>query len=54
MSNAIFKGINFEEIKEKYVGKGYGEFKGDLAEIVANEVGMVQENFKKFSYFFAK
>ena len=36
-------------IVEKYEGKGYGDFKSDLAEIVANEVGMVQE---KFNYWF--
>ena len=45
---SVITGLSFDEIKEKYLGKGYGEFKGDLAEIVANEVGMVQENFKKW------
>ena len=45
---SVITGLTFDEIKEKYLGKGYGEFKGDLAEIVANEVGMVQENFKKW------
>ena len=45
---SVITGLSFDEIKEKYVGKGYGDFKGDLAEIVANEVGMVQENFKKW------
>ena len=43
------EGLSFDDIKAKYEGKGYGDFKSDLAEIVANEVGMVQE---KFNYWF--
>lgn len=39
---------SFDEITKKYEGKGYGEFKGDLADIVADELGRVQENFKKW------
>ncbi len=43
---SVITGLSFEEIKDKYIGKGYGDFKTDLAEIVATEVGMVQEKFK--------
>ncbi|MDD3383020.1 MAG: tryptophan--tRNA ligase, partial [Bacilli bacterium] len=28
-----------------YLGKGYGDFKGDLAEIVANEIQKVQDRY---------
>ena len=45
---SVITGLSFDEITEKYKGKGYGDFKGDLAEIVANEVGMVQEAFNKW------
>lgn len=36
-------GISFSEIEEKYAGLGYGSFKGDLAEIVGNEVEKIQQ-----------
>ncbi len=45
---SVITGLSFDEIKDKYVGKGYGEFKGDLAEIVAEEVGKVQTEFNKW------
>lgn len=38
---------SYQEIEKKYEGKGYGDFKSDLAEIVAKEVGDVQERFNK-------
>lgn len=45
---SVITGLTFDEIKNKYFGKGYGEFKSDLADIVANEVGMVQERFNQW------
>ena len=45
---SVITELSFDEITAKYQGKGYGEFKGDLAEIVANEVGKVQESFNKW------
>lgn len=45
---SVITGLSFDEIRDKYLGKGYGEFKSDLAEIVAEEVGMVQEKFKQW------
>lgn len=42
---SVISGKTYEEIEELYKGKGYGDFKGDLAEIVAEEVGRVQEKF---------
>lgn len=40
-------GLSFEEIEAKYQGLGYGDFKGDLAEIVAKEIEVIQINFNK-------
>lgn len=37
--------ISFKEIETKYQGLGYGVFKSDLAEIVAKEIGELQERF---------
>ena len=45
---SVITGLSFDEIQKKYEGKGYGDFKGDLAEIVAEEVGKVQEAFQKW------
>lgn len=39
--------LSFAEIEAKYVGKGYGDFKNDLAEIVACEIGNVQESYNR-------
>lgn len=39
--------LSFEEIEAKYQGLGYGDFKGDLAEIVAKEIEVIQINFNK-------
>lgn len=36
------------EIEAKYNGVGYGTFKNDLADIVVNEVAMIQKNFAKW------
>ena len=40
-------GEDYKAIKAKYEGKGYGEFKSDLADIVANEIGVIQERYNK-------
>lgn len=42
---SALSGISFEEIEKKYQGLGYGIFKSDLAEIVAKEIGELQERF---------
>ncbi len=39
--------LSFEEIEQKYQGKGYGDFKGDLAEIVGEEISIVQEKYNR-------
>lgn len=42
---SVITGLSFDEIEKKYEGKGYGDFKTDLADIVANEIGALQEKF---------
>ena len=44
---SVITGLSFDEITKKYEGKGYGDFKGDLAEIVADEIGALQERFNQ-------
>src|SRR5690554_3822198 len=39
--------LSFEDIESKYEGKGYGDFKGDLAEIVAAEIEAIQNKFNE-------
>ena len=38
-------GENYKAIEAKYEGIGYGEFKSDLADIVANEISKIQERY---------
>lgn len=38
---------SFSEIEQHYAGMGYGKFKNDLAEIVAKEIGDLQDRFNK-------
>jgi tryptophanyl-tRNA synthetase len=45
---AAISGLTLDQITEKYQGQGYGIFKNDLADIVANELAVVQEGFKKW------
>lgn len=42
---SVLANISFEEIEAKYEGKGYGEFKEDLANIVCEVIGGIQEKF---------
>ncbi len=44
---SVITGLSFKEIEAKYAGHGYGDFKGDLAEIVADEIGALQERFNQ-------
>ena len=45
MIYSTITGLSFKEIEKKYEGKGYGDFKGDLAEIVAEEIQKVQNRY---------
>ncbi len=40
-------GLSYEDIEHKYEGKGYAEFKTDLAEIVINEIKPIQEKYNE-------
>ena len=42
---SIFSGMSIEDIEKKYEGKGYGVFKGDLAQIVIDELTPIQERY---------
>lgn len=42
---SVLTDLTFEEIEEKYHGQGYGVFKEDLANIVANEIEGIQIKF---------
>lgn len=42
---SIFSGKTYAEIEEMYAGKGYGDFKGDLAQVVLGEILPIQERY---------
>jgi tryptophanyl-tRNA synthetase len=42
---SILAGKSIPEIEKMYVGKGYGEFKGDLAEVVINVFKPIQDKY---------
>jgi tryptophanyl-tRNA synthetase len=42
---SIFSGKSYSEIEEMYAGKGYGDFKSDLAEVVLGEILPIQERY---------
>ncbi|MFF2855009.1 tryptophan--tRNA ligase [Peribacillus sp. NPDC058002] len=44
---SIFSGKSYPEIEEMYEGKGYGDFKSDLAEVVLGEILPIQERFNE-------
>ncbi len=44
---SIISGLSYSEIESKYHGKGYGDFKKDLADIVADEIGVIQNRFQE-------
>jgi tryptophanyl-tRNA synthetase len=46
---SILANRSIEEIEKQYVGKGYGEFKNDLAEIVGQELEKIQTRYKEIT-----
>jgi tryptophanyl-tRNA synthetase len=42
---SILEGTPIEELEKKYDGKGYGEFKGDLAQVVINTIKPIQDRY---------
>lgn len=39
--------LSIEEIEAKYEGKGYGEFKGDVAEVIIQTLAPIQEKYNE-------
>lgn len=46
---SAFSGITTKDVIKKYAGKGYAEFKKDLAEVVISGLKPIQENYSRFS-----
>jgi len=44
---SLFSGVSIKEIKQQYSGKGYGDFKKDLADVVASFLEDFQSKFNK-------
>ena len=42
---SIFSGKTYAEIEEMYAGKGYGDFKSELAQVVLGEILPIQERY---------
>ena len=42
-------GEDFESIEKRYQGKGYGEFKKEVAEVVAGLLENIQQRYKQFN-----
>ena len=42
-------GEDFDSIEKRYQGKGYGEFKKEVAEVVAELLSGIQEKYKRFN-----
>lgn len=46
---SILSGKTVEELESQYEGAGYGEFKGDLAEVVVNAIQPIQERARELA-----
>ena len=44
---SILGNIPIEEIEQKYEGKGYGDFKADLAQVVVNALKPIQDKYNE-------
>jgi tryptophanyl-tRNA synthetase len=44
---SLISELSYEEIEEKYHGRGYGDFKKDLAELVAGEIEALQNRYQE-------
>ena len=44
---SCISGLSIAEIEEKYANSNYGEFKGDLAQVVANEIEPIQKRYNE-------
>ena len=46
---SILSNQTIEDIEKQYEGKGYGEFKTDLAELVGHELEKIQQRYKEIT-----
>lgn len=46
---STFSGMGIDEIEKKYQGKGYGDFKKDLGEIVVKGLAPIQKKYKELN-----
>lgn len=44
---SVISGLSIEELEAKYEGTGYGVFKSDLAEVVCDHIGGIQEKYNE-------
>ncbi|MBE3569387.1 MAG: tryptophan--tRNA ligase [Bacillales bacterium] len=42
---SVLGNVSIKELEEKYAGKGYGEFKQDLAEVIIKELTPIQQRY---------
>ena len=45
-----FSDLSIEDIEKKYEGKGYGDFKKDLVEILVNGLAPIKQKFEEIRY----
>ena len=44
---SVLTNLSFEEIEQKYKGRGYGDFKEELSQIVVNEIEIIQTRYNE-------
>ncbi|HWJ03071.1 MAG TPA: tryptophan--tRNA ligase [Verrucomicrobiae bacterium] len=46
---STFSGLSLGQIEDRYAGKGYGAFKGDLTDIINGELAKIQTRYQELS-----
>ena len=47
---SVLAGVSIEQIEKDYEGKGYGDFKKDLVEIVVEALAPIKERYEEIRY----
>ena len=47
---SVLSGISIEELERKYEGKGYGDFKKDLAEVTVKALAPIRQRYEEIRY----
>jgi tryptophanyl-tRNA synthetase len=47
--HAAFSGKSVEQLEQEYAGKGYGDFKGDTADVVVAALEPIQDRFRRWA-----